>query len=116
VFTGVANVGDEVADCRRANAERGACPDNRDSCVDDCGRGKPVTAMTPEQFSAQVDTDWSVLGQQITDPEAGLDRHTLRVVVQSLRNRAFSLPFGNNGRPWMGAADHVAGMIAKGKE
>jgi hypothetical protein len=59
--------------------------------------------------------EWSAIVRQQTDPEAGLDIFTLKAVVRSLRNRAANLPNGNNNRPWMGAADHVAEMIEKGK-
>jgi hypothetical protein len=59
--------------------------------------------------------EWSAIVRQQTDPEAGLDRHTLETVVRSLRNRAAGLPNGGNNRPWFGAADHVAEMIEKGK-
>jgi len=63
--------------------------------------------MSPEE--------WSAFARQATDPDAGLDPFTLRMVVQSLRRRAASLPFGANRRPWDGAADHVQAMLEKAK-
>ena len=60
-------------------------------------------------------SEWGAVVRELTDPEAGLDRHTLEVLLARLRKRSLLTHDRLSARPWVQACRIVEDLLEKAK-
>jgi hypothetical protein len=60
-------------------------------------------------------SEWGAVVRELTDPEAGLDRHTLEFMLAFTKKRSLMTTDRLSARPWLQMADKVQIWLEKAK-